>query len=66
LSWAQPLIETPQFTANDLQELAAKAVLVNPVLNRDRFARAIRNPKRALNVLVGRTRMGYGRKPEKK
>ena len=66
LSWAQPLIETPQFTANDLQELAAKAVLVNPVLNRDRFARAIRNPKRALNVLVGRTRMGYGRKPERK
>jgi magnesium-protoporphyrin IX monomethyl ester (oxidative) cyclase len=55
LSWAQPLIETPQFTANDLEELCAKAVLVNPVLNRDRFVRAVRNPKRALNILVGRT-----------
>ena len=62
LSWAQPLIETPQFTANDLQELCAKAVLVNPVLNRDRFARAVRNPKRALNILVGRTKMSYRKK----
>ena len=59
LSWAQPLIETPQFTAKDLQELCAKAVLVNPVLNRDRFARAVRNPRRALNILVGRTKMSY-------
>jgi anaerobic magnesium-protoporphyrin IX monomethyl ester cyclase len=62
LSWAQPLIETPQFTSRDLQELCAKAVLVNPVLNRDRFARAIRNPKRALNILVGRTKMSYQKK----
>jgi anaerobic magnesium-protoporphyrin IX monomethyl ester cyclase len=57
LSWAQPLIETPQFTANDLRELCAKATLVNPTLNRDRFARAVRNPKRALNILIGRTKM---------
>lgn len=57
LSWAQPLIETPQFTANDLRELCAKATLVNPTLNRDRFARAIRNPQRALNILIGRTKM---------
>jgi anaerobic magnesium-protoporphyrin IX monomethyl ester cyclase len=62
LSWAQPLIETPQFTAKDLQELCAKAVLVNPVLNRDRFARAVRNPRRALNILVGRTKMSYRKK----
>ncbi len=59
LSWAQPLIETPQFTAAELQQLCTKAMLVNPVLNRDRFARAIRNPKRALNILVGRTKMSY-------
>ncbi len=62
LSWAQPLIETPQFTANDLQELCAKAILVNPVLNRDRFARAVRNPKRALNILIGRAKMTYRQK----
>jgi magnesium-protoporphyrin IX monomethyl ester (oxidative) cyclase len=59
LSWAQPLIETPQFTAAELQQLCTKAMLVNPVLNRNRFARAIRNPKRALNILVGRTKMSY-------
>lgn len=57
LSWAQPLIETPEFTAEDLRELCAKAMLVNPTVNRDRFMRALRNPKKALTVLIGRTRM---------
>jgi radical SAM superfamily enzyme YgiQ (UPF0313 family) len=62
LSWAQPLIETPEFTADDLREFCAKAMLVNPTLNRDRFVRALRNPKKALNVLIGRTRMVYNQK----
>jgi anaerobic magnesium-protoporphyrin IX monomethyl ester cyclase len=66
LSWAQPLIETPQFTADDLRELCAKATLVNPTLNRDRFVRALRNPKKALNVLIGRTRMTYRQKQSEK
>lgn len=67
LSWAQPLIETPQFTADDLRELCAKAMLVNPTVNRDRFVRALRNPKKAISVLIGRTKMTLGQKqPEKK
>lgn len=57
LSWAQPLIETPEFTADDLRELCAKAMLVNPTVNRDRLMRALRNPKKALTVLIGRARM---------
>jgi len=57
LSWAQPLIETPEFTAKDLRELCAQAILVNPTVNRDRFIRALRNPKKALTVLIGRTHM---------
>jgi len=66
LSWAQPLIETPQFTADDLRELCAKAMLVNPTVNRDRFVRALRNPKKAINVLIGRTRMIYRQKQSDK
>jgi len=67
LSWAQPLIETPQFTADDLRELCAKAMLVNPMVNRDRFMRAVRNPKKAIGILIGRTKMTYPRKrPDKK
>lgn len=67
LAWAQPLIETPEFTADDLRELCAKAMLVNPTVNRDRFVRALRNPKKALNVLLGRARMVYQQKhPDKK
>ncbi|MGF3521629.1 MAG: B12-binding domain-containing radical SAM protein, partial [Candidatus Bathyarchaeia archaeon] len=57
LSWAQPLIETPEFTADDLRELCAKAMLVNPTVNRDRLMRALRNPKKAFTVLIGRARM---------
>jgi magnesium-protoporphyrin IX monomethyl ester (oxidative) cyclase len=67
LSWAQPLIETPQFTADDLRELCGKAMMVNPTVNRDRFVRAIRNPKKAVGVLLGRTKMVLRqRQPQKK
>ncbi len=66
LSWAQPLIETPQFTADDLRELCAKAMLVNPMVNRDRFIRAVRNPKKAIGIIIGRTKMTYQRKQSDK
>jgi len=51
LSEAGPLIETPEFTADDLRMLCAKANLVNPVFTRDKLARAIRDPKKALEIL---------------
>ncbi|MFB3888092.1 MAG: radical SAM protein [Candidatus Bathyarchaeia archaeon] len=57
LAWAQPLIETPEFTADDLRKLCAKAMLVNPTVNSDRVLRALRDPRKAFNVLVGRARM---------
>jgi anaerobic magnesium-protoporphyrin IX monomethyl ester cyclase len=55
LSEAQPLIETPEFNADDLRELGAIAIMVNPTLNIDRLIRAVRNPKRALETLIGKT-----------
>jgi anaerobic magnesium-protoporphyrin IX monomethyl ester cyclase len=52
LSAAEPLIETPEFTADDLRKLCAKANLVNQMLTRDKLVRAIRNPKRTVKVLL--------------
>jgi anaerobic magnesium-protoporphyrin IX monomethyl ester cyclase len=54
LSAAEPLIETPEFTADDLRELCARANLVNPTFTRDKVARAIRDPKKAIKVLLGK------------
>ncbi|MCW4019477.1 MAG: B12-binding domain-containing radical SAM protein [Candidatus Bathyarchaeota archaeon] len=56
LSEAQPLIETPEFSAEDLRELCAQAIMINPTVNSDRLLRAIRNPRRALETLIGMTR----------
>jgi anaerobic magnesium-protoporphyrin IX monomethyl ester cyclase len=52
LAAAEPLIETPEFTADDLRELSARANLVNPTFTRDKLIRAIRNPKKAIKVLL--------------
>ena len=52
LAGAEPLIETPEFTADELRELCAKANLVNPTFTRDKLVRAIRNPKRAIKVIL--------------
>jgi len=52
LSAAEPLIETPEFTADDLRELCTRANLVNPTFTRDKVIRAIRDPKKAVKVLL--------------
>ena len=52
LAAVEPLIETPEFTADDLRELCARANLVNQTFTRDKFMRAIRNPKKAIKVLL--------------
>jgi magnesium-protoporphyrin IX monomethyl ester (oxidative) cyclase len=54
LSKVEPLIETPEFTADDLRELCAQANLINQTLTRDRLVSAIRNPKKAVRVLLGK------------
>lgn len=56
LSEVKPLIETQEFTADDLRCLAAEANLVNPTVTRDRLLRAVRNPKAAVGILFYRQR----------
>jgi magnesium-protoporphyrin IX monomethyl ester (oxidative) cyclase len=52
LAEAEPLIETPDFTAHDLRELCRQANLVNPTFTRDKIVRAIRNPKKTAKILL--------------
>jgi anaerobic magnesium-protoporphyrin IX monomethyl ester cyclase len=54
LAEAQPLIVTPEFTADDLRKLCTRANLVNPTFTRDKLVRAIRHPKKAIKVLLGK------------
>jgi len=56
-SAVQPLIVTPEFTAEDLRCLAAEANLVNPTVTHERLLRALRNPKKALEILFARNRI---------
>ncbi len=56
LSEVKPLIETPEFSVDDLRCLAAEANLVNPTVTRDRILRAMRNPKNAVGILFNRQR----------
>jgi radical SAM superfamily enzyme YgiQ (UPF0313 family) len=62
LSEAEPIIETPEFTANDLRKLASDANLVNPTFTRDRLARGIRNPKKTVKILIDRGKKSWKRK----
>lgn len=52
LAATEPLVETAEFSARDLQELCAKANMVNPTLTRSKVLRAIRNPKKTLKILL--------------
>jgi magnesium-protoporphyrin IX monomethyl ester (oxidative) cyclase len=52
LAATEPLIETPEFSANDLRELCARANLVNPTFTRYKVLRAIKNPKKTVKILL--------------
>ena len=54
LAATEPLIETPEFTADDLRELCARANLINQTLTRDKLIKAIREPKKAIKFLLGK------------
>ncbi|TRZ48137.1 MAG: radical SAM protein [Dehalococcoidia bacterium] len=56
LAAAEPLVETAEFTADDLRELCLQANLVNQTITRDKLVRAIRDPKKAIKALLGRRR----------
>jgi magnesium-protoporphyrin IX monomethyl ester (oxidative) cyclase len=55
LAATEPLIETPEFTAKDLQELCMRANMANPILTRNKVARGIRHPKKAIKILLKRS-----------
>jgi len=52
LAATEPLIETPQFSAEDLRQLCAKANMANPTFTKDKIVRAIRNPKKTVKILL--------------
>ena len=52
LAATEPLVETPEFSADDLRDLCAKANLVNPTFTRYKVLRAIRNPKKTVKLLL--------------
>ena len=54
LAALEPLIETEEFTADDLLELCAQANLINQSPTRDKLVKAIRHPKKALRALLGK------------
>ena len=51
LCGGQGLIETPEFSVDDLCHMCAKANLVNPVFTREKLLKAIRNPALAMKFL---------------
>ncbi len=56
LSEVKPLIETPEFTCDDLLMFSAEANLLNTEFTRSKLAKAIRDPKRALKILFGKNK----------
>jgi anaerobic magnesium-protoporphyrin IX monomethyl ester cyclase len=52
LSTAEPLIETPEFTAEELRALCVQANMVNPTFTFDKLKKAIRDPKIAVKFLL--------------
>ena len=54
LAATEPQVETPEFSAQDLQELCAKANLVNPTFTWSKVLRAIRHPVKTAKMLLRR------------
>jgi radical SAM superfamily enzyme YgiQ (UPF0313 family) len=52
LAATEPLIETPEFTSQDLQELCVRANMANPTFTRTKILRAMRHPKKTLKILL--------------
>jgi hypothetical protein len=51
LARAEPLIETSEFTAEDVRELCLQANVVNQTITRNKIVKAIRDPKKAMSML---------------
>ena len=51
LARAEPLIETADFTTDEVRELCIRANVVNQTITRDKIVKAIRDPKKAMSIL---------------
>jgi magnesium-protoporphyrin IX monomethyl ester (oxidative) cyclase len=54
LGAAEPLIQTAEFTPDDVREMCMEASSVNQAITRDKVMKAIRHPKDALKMLMGK------------
>ena len=52
LAATEPLAETPEFSAAELQELCAKANMVNPTFTKGKIMRAIKHPLKTTKILL--------------
>lgn len=57
LAATEPLVETQEFTADDLRELCARANLVNPTFTRYKIQRALKHPLKTVQLLLKRGSM---------
>ena len=55
LAAAEPLIETKDFTVQDLQKLCAEAVAVNPTFTGEKIKRALKNPRKTVKTLLSKS-----------
>jgi anaerobic magnesium-protoporphyrin IX monomethyl ester cyclase len=54
LAATEPQVETPEWSARDLQELCMKANLVNPTFTRSKVLRAMKHPFKTTKILLKR------------
>jgi radical SAM superfamily enzyme YgiQ (UPF0313 family) len=52
LAATEPLVETAEFSAADLQELCMRANMVNPTFTRGKILRAMRHPVKTTKMLL--------------
>ena len=55
LAAAEPLIETTEFTTEELRELCLEANLVNQTITKEKIVKAIKNPEKAIKMLFGKS-----------
>jgi radical SAM superfamily enzyme YgiQ (UPF0313 family) len=55
LAATEPQVETPQWTARDLQELCMKANMVNPTISISKIRRAVKHPIKTAKILLKRS-----------
>ncbi len=54
LASTEPQVQTPEFSAQDLQELCAKANMVNPTFTKTKVLRAMKHPVKTVKMLLKR------------